>query len=786
MKRFNIETDSKTDEKFTIVDGNTRISVLSPCLVRVERGEFCDEPTQKVWYRNWDRPKFDVERRGASIAIVTEKARFVYNTKLGRMTGITPFGGKKLSFYGIGNLKGTRRTLDGCDGAVPLGKGVTSKRGVAVMDDGKSLILRKDRIVQRGKCSDKYYFAYGRDYRGCIRDFFRLCGEVPLIPRFALGNWWSRYKAYTQREYLTLMRRFKDEKIPFTVATIDMDWHWVDVVRRFGSEARPKASNLLDAAYAASMPGWTGYSWNTELFPDHKAMLDELNGMGYRVTLNVHPSSGVRFFEDMYDRVCAVVGEDPKEKKQIRFSLADDNFLRAYFDEIHRPYEREGVAFWWIDWQQGKKSDVPGLDPLWALNHYHFLDRKDSGDRALILSRYAGEGSHRYPLGFSGDSAMTWRSLRFQPYMTSTAANVGYTWWSHDIGGHHMGIKDDELYVRWLQFGVFSPVNRLHSTSNEFMGKEPWKCGRYAELIADGFLRLRHRLIPYIYSENYATHAYGKALCEPMYYGWERPEAYKAKGQYMFGSQLLVCPITRRTDPDTSLAYADVWIPEGVFTDVFTGNRYAAGKYRVYRELNAMPVFAKEGAIVPMYSDVEDNDVSSEKDLDILIYRGEGRFVLYDDDGRTTAHERGEYAGTEISVATVGDTLRLGITHAFGDKKQLPEGRKFTLIFKDVVSADVEIDGRPAGSLGSGVTVEYRGEPVTVALRGCEFSNGADYGESVVDLVSRYRMGNIRKKRIFSGALKSRTSGIFAAKRFRGPVEELRAVCGSDKDDGAV
>lgn len=254
----------------------------------------------------------------------------------------------------------------------------------------------------------------------------------------------------------------------------------------------------------------------------------------------------------------------------------------------------------------------------------------------------------------------------------------------------------------------------------------------------------------------------------------------------MFGSQLLVCPITRRTDPDTSLAYADVWIPEGVFTDVFTGNRYAAGKYRVYRELNAMPVFAKEGAIVPMYSDVEDNGVSSEKDLDILIYRGEGRFVLYDDDGRTTAHERGEYAGTEISVATVGDTLKLGITHAFGDKKQLPEGRKVTLIFKDVVSADVEIDGRPAGSLGSGVTIEYRGEPVTVVLRGCKFFNGADYGESVVDLVSRYRMGNIRKNRIFSGALKSRTSGIFAAKRFRGPVEELRAVCGSDKGDGAV
>ena len=237
-----------------------------------------------------------------------------------------------------------------------------------------------------------------------------------------------------------------------------------------------------------------------------------------------------------------------------------------------------------------------------------------------------------------------------------------------------------------------------------------------------------------------------------------------------------------KTDEKFTIVDGDTHL--SVFTDVFTGNRYAAGKYRVYRELNAMPVFAKEGAIVPMYSDVEDNGVSSEKDLDVLIYRGKGRFVLYDDDGSTAAHERGEYAGTEFFVAAVGDTVKLEIKHAFGDKKQLPEGRKFTLIFKDVVSADVETDGRSAGSLGSGVTVEYRGEPVTVTLRGCKFSNGADYGESVVDLVSRYRMGNIRKQSIFSGALKSRTSKIFAAKRFRGPIEELRAVCGSDKGAG--
>ena len=130
---------------------------------------------------------------------------------------------------------------------------------------------------------------------------------------------------------------------------------------------------------------------------------------------------------------------------------------------------------WWIDWQQGSESRFPGVDPLWLLNHYHFLRSARKEKRPFIFSRYAGPGSHRYPAGFSGDSVTSWNSLRFQPYFTATAANIGYGWWSHDIGGHCAGKKDPELMMRWVQLGVFSPIMRLHSTSNLFNGKEPWK-----------------------------------------------------------------------------------------------------------------------------------------------------------------------------------------------------------------------------------------------------------------------------------------------------------------------
>ena len=127
-----------------------------------------------------------------------------------------------------------------------------------------------------------------------------------------------------------------------------------------------------------------------------------------------------------------------------------------------------------LDWQQGEESGLPGLDPLWLLNHLHFNDlARDGMKRPLILSRWGGLGSHRYPVGFSGDAHVTWDSLAFQPYFTATAANVGYGWWSHDIGGHMLGIEEPELFARWFQFGVFSPIFRIHSTNNPLQANGP-------------------------------------------------------------------------------------------------------------------------------------------------------------------------------------------------------------------------------------------------------------------------------------------------------------------------
>ena len=176
--------------------------------------------------------------------------------------------------------------------------------------------------------TDHYLFGYGRDYSAALRDFYKVSGDVPVVPRWALGNWWSRYHAYSDEEYLGLMDKFNEEKIPLSVGVLDMDWHIVDdVPEEYGG-------------------GWTGYTWNKKLFPDPKGFLKELHDRNLRVTPNTHPADGFRAFEDVYKKACEILGRDPSTKDPIEFDVTSAEFMSAYFD-IHHVLEEDGIDFWW-------------------------------------------------------------------------------------------------------------------------------------------------------------------------------------------------------------------------------------------------------------------------------------------------------------------------------------------------------------------------------------------------------------------------------------------------------
>ncbi|WP_028047448.1 glycoside hydrolase family 31 protein [Cellulomonas sp. URHE0023] len=733
------------DQRATVVGENFRISVLADGLLRLEHspdGGFEDRASTFALNRELPVPEFRVISTPTHLEVLTDRLHLVYDRGPFSTSGLSVSVRGGISAYhsvwrygedGDG-LGGTARTLDLADGAIPLEPGVVSRDGFAVLDDSRSMLLEADGWVapRDGSRTDLYLFAYGHDYRAALQAFYAVSGPAPVLPRWALGNWWSRFHRYTAESYAALLDRFAAEGIPFSVAVLDMDWHVTDVDPAIGS-------------------GWTGYTWNRELFPDPGAFLGSLHDRGLRVTLNVHPADGVRAHEDAYPEMARALGRSVESGDPISFDVTDRAFLDAYFDVLHRGLEADGVDFWWLDWQSGPHSRVVGIDPLWMLNHFHFLDSARDGRRPLTFSRYAGPGSHRYPVGFSGDTLISWASLAFQPYFTATAANIGYGWWSHDIGGHMFGSKDDELATRWVQLGVFSPILRLHSSADAFTTKEPWTFEPAARAAMTAHLRLRHRLVPYLHSMNHRAAHEGRPLVEPLYHEWpDAPEAYDAPGQFLFGSELMVAAITEPADARTRTGAVRAWLPAGTWVDVLTGLAYEGGRQVIlHRDLATIPVLARAGALVVLDGDeVPGNDPVSPSRLEVLVVVGaDGAFTLLEDDGTD--------AGTASTrLAFDQETGTLTISPATGATECLPATRRWTVTFVSFDGDDPVVDALPAhvvragGRLSVVVDDVPVGSALTVRLRSHPELSPNDVPARLFALLDRAQIAYDLKSRI--------------------------------------
>src|SRR5690606_24541093 len=176
-----------------------------------------------------------------------------------------------------------------------------------------------------------------------------------------------RYWAYDEAELTALMQEFREQEVPLSVCIIDMDWHLTQTGNRSS--------------------GWTGYTWNRELFPDPLRFLQWLHDQGLRTALNLHPAEGIHPHEAQYEAMAEAMGVDPQSQEPIPFDIANPAFTMPYLTLLHHPLEAEGVDFWWLDWQQGTRSSLPGLDPLWWLNHIHFYDLgRDGRKRPFVFS----------------------------------------------------------------------------------------------------------------------------------------------------------------------------------------------------------------------------------------------------------------------------------------------------------------------------------------------------------------------------------------------------------------
>ncbi len=716
---FKLTFGAAANPEAVVEAGQARFTVLAAPLFRMEyssNSAFEDRASQAFWYREQPLPEFTVHQADGVLVIETSALRLHYCQG-------QPFSAESLWIdlkemgatwrYGDpdpGNLGGTARTLDGVDGAIPISLGLVSRSGWSLVDDSASLVFSGEGWLEPRDASegqlDLYFFGYGHNYLETLRDFTRISGAVSMIPRWVLGNWWSRYWEYTQEELTGLIEDFQNHEVPLSVCIIDMDWH----ITNTGNNCS----------------GWTGYSWNRQLFPDPEGLLRFLHEKGLKVALNLHPAEGVHPHEAMYAEMCEAVGQDPAQGEPVAFDITEPRFVDAYFRVLHHPMEASGIDFWWMDWQQGQKSRLTGLDPLWWLNHLHFYDLARNGShRSFIFSRWGGLGNHRYPIGFSGDTVVTWASLAFQPYFTATASNVNYGWWSHDVGGHMRGIEDAELNARWVQLGVFLPVLRIHSTKNPYQDRRPWAYDAETfEVIRDA-LQLRHALIPYIYSMAWRFHRENVPPLLPMYYNYpEHEAAYACPNQYLFGDQLVVAPFIMPKDADTLLSRATVWLPEGEWFDYFTGQYYHGDSWQaVYGTLRETPVFAKAGAIVPQAPKVGWDGIGTPKELTLHVFPGaDGRFELYDDEGNTNDYLTGVYALTPMVQEWSGSQTKLSVGPVVGEQSLAPALRTYNFKFRGFTQpeqAEVRVNGQ-LRELAS----DYDAGTYTLSMNGLEMAPG--------------------------------------------------------------
>ncbi len=700
--------------RFTIIDGGTIRLEYAP------DGKFVDNKSFLAVNRQYEDVKAVVKNTAKQVTIQTDKMKLVYTKSEGGFTAqnlkITSIKALNKQFVWTpgtqqkGNLKGTYRTLDGYDGEffkydhnkpMPIEDGILATDGWTLLDDSEGFLFDgsedwdwvQERKSAKG-AQDWYFMSYGHDYKAALKSYTRFAGNVPMPPRYAFGYWWSRYWSYSDQDFRNLVSWFQKSDIPLDVLVIDMDWHPIS---------------------EAAGGGWTGWDWNENLFPDYKQFLSYLDEQGVNATMNLHPAEGVRPFEHKYQEFRQRIGMKDGETRE--WLGSDKQYVKALFDTYLHPYMDEGVDFWWLDWQQWlNDKKVEGLSNTWWCNYIWFTDMEHHGEkRPMLYHRWGGLGNHRYQVGFSGDSYITWQSLKFLPYFNHTASNVLYGYWSHDIGGHQSlryGTPVPvELYTRSMQMGEYLPILRTHSTKDPALNKEPWAFDFATQERLKAVINGRYALVPYIYAAARQDYETGISLCRPMYYDYpESKEAYDSiyRNQFMFGDLMMIAPITDPVSKDDGYSRLNVWLPQGEWIEYETGTLLQGGKTveRVFT-IDEYPVYIKSGSIIPYYGKLK-NLSGTDQAVTVRVFPGadKGSFEMYEDKGNDRSYAT-NYATTTLSYTRNGAELDVTIAPRKGSYPDMPARRRFHLALPlSLAPQSVTLDGKAVNFTYDGFALE--------------------------------------------------------------------------------
>ncbi len=680
---FHIKLDDLKSKPESIIQGQKfRITILTERLVRLEYSPsfiFNDLKTELVSFRNFNVPKFEKKEDTRFLEVETEYFKLFYSKEEPfKGSSISPTKNFKLEVKGTNNVwyyghpeaknyYGSNVSSEVPKGEKAENRGLFSLDGMVSFDDSENYRINELGSIEepiKGN-TDVYVFIYNKDFGMCVQDYFMLTGLPPMIPRYALGNWWSRDTRYTDNEVMDLVNHFERYDIPISVFLFDKDWHIRDEGRYKNVE--------------------TGFTFNKTLIPNPKELINNLHMKGIRVGLQINPKEGFLPHEENYSKIKEFL--EYQGEGAITLDPLNPKMLDAMLKYCLVPLEDLGVDFFWND-----MKDTSNLHKLWVMNYYMFKNiSRDPSKRGMLIARNALKAAHNYQVLYAGESKVSWENFMSTPFFDLSASNIGACWWSHDIGGFTDGIEDPELYIRSVELGVFSPILRFHSAGGKYYKREPWRWDSKTASIVARYLKLRHRLTSYLYTEAYKYHKTGSMIFQPLYY--YLPKVYDDmvyRNEYYFGSELLVAPIVNKMNPVMKRTIHRFYLPEGVWYEFTTGKKYVGNKkYTSFYKEEDYPIFAKKGSIIPLSNKSNINNTSNPTDIEIHVFPGQNNtYRLYEDDGISNLYEEGFYLITEIDYNYLPNNYTLIIRSVEGKSGIVPDKRNYKIRFRNTKKAD--------------------------------------------------------------------------------------------------
>ncbi|HEX5960753.1 MAG TPA: TIM-barrel domain-containing protein [Rhodanobacteraceae bacterium] len=583
----------------------------------------------------------------------------------------------------------------------------TAGYGVLVDCDGADFDLAGDRITvsQFNRPDADYYILVGTPPE-LFAELSKLSGPAPLFPKWAMGFTNSQW-GIDQKELLDIVKTYRARHIPLDNFTLDFDW---------------KAWGQGD---------YGEFRWNPEKFPDGASgkLAKMLAAEGVHLTGIMKPRLLLGTAEGDYATAhdLWIPGEQAypeyfshKRAKDVDF---DKPAARQWYGRLAIEYGFDkGIAGWWND-----EADVYGKDGTLTSNT-QFLNmqralydaqRAVSDQRVWSINRTFWLGSQRYAYGmWSGDIDTGFASMAAQRTRMLSAIEVGEAKWGMDGGGFN-GHPSDENYARWIEFGAFTPIFRVHGTFNE--KRQPWVYGPVAEAAATAAIRLRQSLIPYIYAYQHSEYAHGIGLVRPLTFGWpDDPKVRDDVDAWLFGQWLLVSPVV--VEGQTSKR---IYLPAGKWTDWFTGKTYAGGQAievpvdaKTWRDI---PLFIRGGAIIPMQPVMDHVGQHPVRTVTVEVFPSDQstHFDYYDDDGETWAYEKGAYFLQRLSVRREGATVAFRSEAPVGSYR--PALRDYRVRVHGIAARSVRAGSKALAHYADGVAL--------AAARGQGWTTGRDrYG----------------------------------------------------------